>query len=142
MAGPAEWLLQRIAVAAHQHLTAGHEAIQEAFGWLDDHLRSFWLDGRWGEDEHEITWPVTPDEAPRTADVSLAGLDLAPDRRIARVFDSGDEWRVMLTLRGTGPGDSGPYPRVISRQGVARRSIPAPATWRASSGRSPEPVLD
>jgi len=36
----------RVAVRADQHLTALHDALQEAFGWLDDHLYSFWLDGR------------------------------------------------------------------------------------------------
>ncbi|MDP9272297.1 MAG: plasmid pRiA4b ORF-3 family protein, partial [Chloroflexota bacterium] len=39
----------RLAVRADQHLTALHDAIQEAFGWYDDHLYSFWLDGTfWG----------------------------------------------------------------------------------------------
>jgi hypothetical protein len=35
----------RVAVGARQHLTALHGAIQEAFGWYDDHLYSFWIDG-------------------------------------------------------------------------------------------------
>ena len=39
----------RLAVAADQQLTALHDAIQEAFGWYDDHLYSFWLGGDfWG----------------------------------------------------------------------------------------------
>ena len=63
-----------------------------------DHLYSFWLDGRfWGEDE--VTSPVVPDEAERTADVPIAELDLRVGQRIAYVFDFGDEWRVRLTLR-------------------------------------------
>lgn len=115
----------RIAVASHQHLTAVHDVIQQAFGWLDDHLYSFWLDGRfWGDDEHEFTSPVTPDEAPRTADVPLAELDLGPGRRIAYVFDFGDEWRVMLTVESSGPADGGTYPRVVSRRGVAPPQYP------------------
>ncbi len=32
-----------VAVGAEQHLTALHDIIQEAFGWFDDHLYSFWL---------------------------------------------------------------------------------------------------
>ena len=35
----------RLAVLERQPLTAVHDAIQQAFGWYDDHLYSFWLDG-------------------------------------------------------------------------------------------------
>ena len=36
----------RVAVAAHEHLTALYDAIQQAFNWENDHLYSFWLDGQ------------------------------------------------------------------------------------------------
>lgn len=110
----------QLAVGADQHLTALHDAIQEAFGWWDDHLYSFWLDGRfWGGDEHEYTSPVTPDHAERTAEVPLAELDLAIGQNVAYVFDFGDEWRVRLTLVEQVDGDGGGYPRVLSRRGQA-----------------------
>jgi hypothetical protein len=110
----------RLAVRADQHLTELHDAIQEAFGWLDDHLYSFWLDGRfWGDDEQEYTSPVTPDESEHTADVPLAELDLAVGQKIAYVFDFGDEWRVRLTLREQTEPDAGDYPRVLQRTGTA-----------------------
>ena len=35
----------KVAVAAHEHLTVLHDAIQQAFNWENDHLYSFWLDG-------------------------------------------------------------------------------------------------
>ena len=110
----------RLAVGADQHLTALHDAIQEAFGWYDDHLYSFWLDGTfWGDKEREFTTPETPDEGRRTADVPLAELDLAVGAKIAYVFDFGDEWRVRLTLREQIPADDGAYPRVLHRKGKA-----------------------
>jgi len=110
----------RVAVGADQHLTTLHDAIQEAFGWYDDHLYSFWLDGKfWGDDEFEYTSPITPDEAPQTADVPLAELDLAVGVKIAYVFDFGDEWRVRLTLREQTDADGGGYPRVLERIGTA-----------------------
>ena len=110
----------RVAVGAEQHLTALHDAIQEAFGWEDDHLYSFWLDNAfWGDRDSEITSPVVPDEAPRTADLPIAELDLQPGRQIAYVFDFGDEWRVRLTLQAVEPGDDGRYPRVLERTGQA-----------------------
>lgn len=116
----------RVAVRSEQHLTALHDAIQEAFGWLDDHLYSFWLDNTfWGDRESEITSPVVPDEAPRTADLPIAELDLQPGRQIAYLFDFGDEWRVRLTLTAAQPGDGGRYPRVLVRTGQAPPQYPA-----------------
>jgi hypothetical protein len=35
----------KVAVAGHEHLTALHDAIRQAFSCEDDHLYSFWLDG-------------------------------------------------------------------------------------------------
>jgi hypothetical protein len=41
MAAAVSGVSARIAVASHEHLTALHDAIQQAFGWGDDHLYSF-----------------------------------------------------------------------------------------------------
>lgn len=106
----------RLAVLERQPLTALHDAIQEAFGWWDDHLYSFWLDGRfWGE--QEVTSPVVPDEAERTADVPITELDLRVGQRIAYVFDFGDEWRVRLTVRDRVTA-TGEHPRVLELRGT------------------------
>jgi hypothetical protein len=109
----------RLAVGGEQHLTALHDAIQEAFGWFDDHLYSFWLDGAfWGDKGSEYTSPITPDHGVATADVPVAELALAPGAGVAYVFDFGDEWRVMLKVRALeGPGAT--FPRVIQRIGSA-----------------------
>ena len=115
-----------LAVGADQHLTALHDAIQQAFGWYDDHLYSFWLDGVfWGDRELELTTPDAPDEAARTADVPLAELGLAVGARLAYVFDFGDEWRVLLTLRASTAPDGGDYPRLLEREGNAPPQYPA-----------------
>jgi len=109
----------RLAVGAEQHLTAVHEAIQEAFGWFDDHLYSFWLDGVfWGDKGAEYTSPIAPDHCVATADVPLAELALTPGATVAYVFDFGDEWRVMLRVRAV-EGSGGTFPRVIQRTGSA-----------------------
>jgi hypothetical protein len=114
----------RVAVAAHQHLTALHDAIQEAFGWADDHLYSFWLDGHfWGDGAAEFVRPGTPDRDRPTADVPLAELGLEPGARIAYLFDYGDEWRVTLTLREQIDSASR-TPRVIERRGTAPPQYP------------------
>jgi Plasmid pRiA4b ORF-3-like protein len=116
----------RLAVRADQHLTALHDAIQEAFGWYDDHLYSFWLDGTfWGDRSAEITSPHVPDEGIRTADLPIAELALASGAKIAYVFDFGDEWRVELELKGTEEPDGERYPRVLERTGRAPPQYPA-----------------
>jgi hypothetical protein len=109
----------RLAVLERQPLTALHDAIQQAFGWYDDHLYSFWLDGSFfGSDEVELTTPDTPDEGIATADVPLAELELHLGQRIGYVFDFGDDWRVRLTVRERVTAEPGDHPRVLELRGT------------------------
>jgi hypothetical protein len=109
----------RLAVLERQPLTALHDAIQQAFGWYDDHLYSFWLDGSFfGSDEVELTTPDTPDEGGATADVPLAELDLHLGQRIGYVFDFGDEWRVRVTVRERVTAEPGDHPIVLELRGT------------------------
>lgn len=114
-----------IEVRDDQTLVDVHDGIQEAFGWFDDHLYSFWLDNRfWGDDEAEYTSPIDFHEAAHTADVQLTELALQPGTKIAYVFDFGDEWRVRLGLKHVAPADDGEYPRVTDRAGEAPPQYP------------------
>jgi len=116
----------RLAVLERQPLTALHDAIQQAFGWYDDHLFSFWLDGSFfGSDEVELTSPDTPDEGVATAEVPLAELDLHPGQRIGYVFDFGDDWRVRLTVRERVTAEPGDHPRVLQLRGTPPPQYPA-----------------
>ena len=111
-----EEVTARLAVRSDQPLAALHDAIQEAFGWLDDHLYAFWLDGQfWGDAASEYTSPVSVDTDARTAEIRLRELDLSDGARVAYVFDFGDNWRVLLTLREQTTSDAGEYPRVLHR---------------------------
>jgi DNA-binding MarR family transcriptional regulator len=113
-----------VAVAGHEHLTALHDAIQQAFNWENDHLYSFWLDGQfWGDAAAERVIPGAPDTDSKTADVAVDELRLKIGARIAYVFDYGDDWRVMLTLRERLDG-SDAIPRVSARQGTAPPQYP------------------
>lgn len=114
-----------IEVRDDQTLVDLHDGIQEAFGWLDDHLYSFWLDGNfWGDDATEYTSPVDSDEAEHTADVPLAELSLEHGAKIAYVFDFGDDWRVRLELKKVASADDAEYPRVTDRVGEAPLQYP------------------
>ena len=86
---------RRLALASRQTLIDLHGLIQEAFEWDDDHLYSFWLDGKfWGDTQTEYTAPFGLEESDTaSADVELGRLGLRKGQRIAYVFDFGDEWR-------------------------------------------------
>lgn len=109
----------RLAVLERQSLTALHDAIQQAFGWWDDHLYSFWLDGSFfGDHEFELTAPDMPDAGVATADVPIAELGLGIGQRIGYVFDFGDDWRVRLTVRERSAATTGDHPRVLELLGT------------------------
>jgi hypothetical protein len=120
-----------IAVRSDQSLDDLHEALRAAFGWDDEHLYSFWLDGEfWSPDGEEYSHPWHAAEpgplaglgfhsAPKSAEVRLDRLDLTHGDRIAYVFDFGDEWRVRLTVRDGGEDDGGAYPRLLRAVGDA-----------------------
>lgn len=114
----------RLAIGAHEHLTTLHDAIQLAFGWADDHLYSFWLDGHyWGEQATEFGCPGAPDSECQTADAPLAELDLKVGAGIAYMFDYGDDRRVMVTLCERIESRQ-PVPHVIERRGTAPPQYP------------------
>jgi hypothetical protein len=115
----------RVAVRGEHDLTTLHDAIQEAFGWWDDHLYSFWLDGRfWGDQDSEYTSPVTPDHGAHTADLPVDKLELAIGQKIAYVFDFGDEWRVQLVVKERRPHGCEMLPCVLERRGTAPPQYP------------------
>jgi hypothetical protein len=109
-----------IEVREDQTLVDLHDGIQRAFGWRDDHLYSFWLDGRfWGDRSTEYTAPIEPDENVTTADVPIVELGLKAGKKLAYVFDFGDSFRVALRLAATAPDDGGRYPRTVATKGEA-----------------------
>jgi hypothetical protein len=125
-----------IAVRSDQTLVDIHDALQAAFGWDDDHLYSFWMDGKfWSRAGDEYTHPWHAAEpnpldafairpAQRSAEIRLDGLDLAKGQQIAYVFDFGDEWRVRLTLRQITADDGRPYPLTVASAGDAPPQYP------------------
>jgi Plasmid pRiA4b ORF-3-like protein len=141
-----------IEVREDQTLADLHEGIQEAFGWLNDHLYSFWLDGRfWGSPSTEYTAPIEADEGVATADVVIAKLALTPEATIAYVFDFGDSWRVALRLKERTEDADGRYPRVVAAEGEAPPQYPDLdededeeawlAEWEAADRQAAEVVI-
>jgi hypothetical protein len=73
--------------------------------------------------QSERVIPGAPDTDSKTADVCVDELRLKIGARLAYVFDYGDDWRVMLTLRKRVEG-SGAIPRVSDRRGTAPPQYP------------------
>jgi hypothetical protein len=114
-----------VAVRGDQTLVDLHEVLQDAYGWADDHLYSFWLDRRfWGSESTEYTTPEFLEQGQRSARKRLDRLALAVGQRIVYVFDFGDEWRVALTLAKVDPADDRSYPRITSSRGVPPPQYP------------------
>jgi hypothetical protein len=125
-----------IAVRSDQTLVEVHLALQAAFDWDDDHLYSFWLDGKfWSRGGDEYTHPWHANEpnplgafwigpVPQSAEISLDRLELSESQRIAYTFDFGDEWRLRLTVRQIMADDGQPYPRLLKSVGDAPPQYP------------------
>ena len=117
----------RRVIAVHDDLTLVdlHYALQSAFGWDDDHLYAFWLDGRfWTHTDEHFTRPCAAGDAPddpsgRSAAIRLDRLGLVPGRSVAYVFDFGDEWRVNLRVQNVIAADADASPRLLQSVGAA-----------------------
>jgi hypothetical protein len=100
-----------------------HYALQSAFGWDDDHLYSFWLDGSfWASDDGHYMHPYhagSVDPPGKSACARLDELALGEGRQIAYEFDFEREWRVLLELREIRAEAGRAVARCIEREGVA-----------------------
>jgi hypothetical protein len=111
---------REVSVRSDQTLVELHRVLQEAFGWDDEHLYSFWLDGEfWGSAESEYTAPLELKSGQKSGRVKLSDLGLRPDATIAYIFDFGDNWSVLLTVLAAAPADAEPYPRIVASRGEA-----------------------
>jgi hypothetical protein len=115
----------RRTVTVHDDLTLVdlHYALQSAFGWDDDHLYSFWLNGAfWGAEDGHYMHPLhaaSIDPPGKSACARLGELDLREGQPIAYVFDFASEWRVALTLKEKRPVDERAVARCIEKVGAA-----------------------
>jgi pRiA4b ORF-3-like protein len=113
------------ALAGDQTLELLHVLLRGGFGWGEDHLYSFWLDGEfWGDPESEYTAPFEPEEVAKTVDVALDALGLEPGQRIAYIFDFGDEWRVDLRVADIRPAADEKLPSLLASRGEAPPQYP------------------
>ncbi len=110
---------RRIELRGDQTLHDLHNAIQEAFGWDDDHLYAFYLSGiAWDRD----TAYESPVGDGHHADrYRLERLPLTVGQRILYLFDFGDRLEHSVKLEAIVPGgvtNGVTYPRITERRGA------------------------
>lgn len=73
-----------------------HECIQDAFDFDNDHMYSFFMDGKaWSNDK--FTCPFE-DEGPHADEVKIGELDLNEKQSFLYLFDYGDEWKFKVDV--------------------------------------------
>lgn len=76
-----------------QHL---HDSIQKAFGFWDDHLFAFFMDGKpWSRD---VYWDKREGSKPTADKVVIGKLGLSAGKQFLYLFDFGDEWRFTVKV--------------------------------------------
>ena len=115
----AKRIWRKIEIAAPQTLDHLHLAIQEAIDWDEDHLYSFFMSNRRGDQTSEFASPYTED-ARRADRVRLGDLGLEPGQKFLYLFDYGDEHEFeveVVEIRTDAP--AGRYPKLIESRGEA-----------------------
>jgi hypothetical protein len=101
---------RRIKLSSDHTLLDLHDSIQSAYGFDNDHLYCFCLDGKI-RSKMRIS-------SPNVDEVSIGDLELFPGQVILYLFDYGDVWSFRVKLEeirteGTKPGE----PEIIDSRG-------------------------
>jgi hypothetical protein len=103
-----------IELAEDQTLEDLHLQIQDAFGWADDHLYSFFTSGKIGDNASEVGSPWS-DTLLHTHLVQIGEMGLAPGRLLLYLFDYGDDHRFDVEVIDLNPlAPKGKYPKILS----------------------------
>lgn len=122
-----EPVVRTIAVREDQTLEQLHEALRLAFGWADPHLYSFWPGRFWDGEETEYTAPFEIEEMgkpKKSARVPIGELGLRRGKRIAYIFDFGDEWRLLLRVVDRWTAGDESYPLLVEAKGTPPPQYP------------------
>lgn len=113
-----------IEVRGDQTLHHLHLAVQHAFGWDDDHLYSFFMNGRRWDPATEYADPRAEDGR-KANNVKIGALKLEPRKRFLYLFDYGDELLHDVWLVSVGAAEAGvKYPRIVKVHGEAPPQYP------------------
>jgi hypothetical protein len=135
-----EGVRRTITVRDDMTLVDLHYALQSAYGWDDDHLYAFWLDGSfWASEAEHYMHPyhaASTDPPGKSACTPLSELAIAPGHQIAYEFDFERGWRVMVQLSEIREARGRAVARCIEREGEAPPQYPgAPPEKREETGQ-------
>ena len=104
-----------------------HDAIQDALGWDNDHLYSFFMDNQFYSKDFnaEYTCPYEP-EGRKTADRDPIGMfGFEKGQRFAYLFDFGDKHRFEIEVADFGTVEKGKiYPVLLESKGKVPEQYP------------------
>lgn len=121
----AKRIWRKIEIAGQQTLHFLHRAIQDAIGWDDDHLYSFFMSNRPWDKHTEFASPYAED-GPGADEVLIGDLKLKPGQKFLYLFDYGDEHTFeveVVEIKTDAP--TGRYPQLIESKGNAPEQYPA-----------------
>ncbi|GEM_PF-580715 len=122
-----EPIWRRIELSGDQTLDDLHNAIQEAFGWDDDHLYAFFMNNRAWSEKDAYYSPRDEDEQKIASQIRLHDLKLRTGKKFMYLFDFGDELRHTVLVEavvrnGVQPEET--YPRIVERHGENVQQYP------------------
>ncbi|AWK51264.1 hypothetical protein DIC82_09605 [Clostridium beijerinckii] len=86
----------KIRLSAHDTLYDLHNCIQDVFEFDDDHLYSFFMDGKmWSK--NKFTCPYD-EQGPYVDEAKIGELELYEKQNFLYLFDYGDEWRFNVEV--------------------------------------------
>jgi hypothetical protein len=113
-----------IELAEDQTMEDLHLAIQQAFGWYDDHLYSFFMNGKAWDSNAEIGCPWS-ESMLHTHQVQVGQLDLKEGQKLLYLFDYGDSHEFdVKVIRIDTNAEKGEYPRLVAQQGDSPPQYP------------------
>jgi hypothetical protein len=116
---------RRIEIRGDQTLDDLHLAIQDAFGWDNDHMYAFFLSNKAWDPKTEYQGnPLGEGNAGITA---IYSLDLRARKQFLYIFDFGDDLRHRIKVEAVvknGAEAGVEYPRVIESHGAAPSQYP------------------
>lgn len=83
---------RHIRISAGMTLFDLHEAIIDAFEFIDDHAHAFFMNNRIWDDDDSYYSDMIEEEERFTTDYKLHELELEVGSKFKYVFDFGDEW--------------------------------------------------
>ncbi|MBU2637510.1 MAG: plasmid pRiA4b ORF-3 family protein [Nanoarchaeota archaeon] len=119
---------RKIEMKATDTLHDLHNAIQDAIGWDNDHLYSFYMDNKFKKHDFdmEYTHPDDTSGEAKPADRAKVGIfGFAKDQKFAYLFDFGDGNRFEIEVADFGTLDANKeYPALIESKGKSPEQYP------------------